>query len=84
MKEFDELLEILADLEHEQWVSWARKVMKSEPNLSSERRERWKSYVVDYEDLPELIKDYDRHLAMLVLNAIRDAGWRLMKQVVDG
>jgi len=53
------LLERLAELEHEQWMAWARTLMETE-QLSEERRKRWQQYMVPYAELPEDVKEHDR------------------------
>ena len=50
-------LERLAALEHEQWNYWTQAVA---PEVSEERRTRWESYWVPYEQLTEEVKEYDR------------------------
>jgi hypothetical protein len=39
------LTEKLAELEHEQWVSWATSILKEEAGLSEKRRERWERLI---------------------------------------
>ena len=53
----DELLERLAELEHEQWVAWSRAVADE---VSEERRRRWQAFWVPYAELPEDVKEQDR------------------------
>lgn len=65
-------LEELASLEHDQWVKWARSLVKSEPNISSARRERWKKLFVPYSDLSEESKEQDRKYARKILAVIGD------------
>ena len=48
----EDLLEKLAELEHEQWVEWAKNLMKNE-KLSQKRVDRWNSYFFPYESLNE-------------------------------
>lgn len=61
-----ELLEELAEIEHEQWLHWANAV-KGE--VSPERAKRWESYMVPYGELSEKAKDMDRVWAKRVLIA---------------
>lgn len=53
------LLERLAEIEHEQWMQWARTLMEKEGALSEERKERWRSLFVPYDELPEEWKEFD-------------------------
>lgn len=64
-------LERLAEIEHEQWASWAASLLESEPGMSEERRKRWSALVVQkYADLPEAAKEQDREWA----RRVRDEG----------
>lgn len=56
------LKEELAALEHEQWMTWAADLMATE-NLSQKRLDRWKPFMVPYEQLSEKVKEYDRRWA---------------------
>ncbi len=67
------ILERLADLEHQQWCRWARVLMEAE-SLSPGRVERWKAFMVPYEDLPERIKDQDRKEARLIMDVLEGEG----------
>ncbi len=59
-----ELLERLAELEHEQWLAWSRAVA---PEVSAERRRRWQACWVPYAELPEDVKELDREWARTAL-----------------
>lgn len=59
-----ELLERLAELEHEQWVAWSQAVAAE---VSAERRRRWQECWVPYAELPEEVKELDRTWARKVL-----------------
>ena len=63
------LLEKLAEIEHEQWMTWAAKLMETE-TLSPERLERWKKCMIPYKDLTEELKNYDRDWARKILVAV--------------
>ena len=65
----EKLLEKIAEIEHEQWVSWSKAIAKQE-NLSPERLERWKKYWIPYSELPEDVKEHDRKWARRVLEVI--------------
>ena len=65
-----ELIEKLADLEHEQWMYWAKDILKTE-NITEERAGRWKEESFKpYKDLTEEQKDMDREWARKVLEII--------------
>lgn len=61
------LLEKLAEIEHEQWMHWANSV-KGE--VSPERAKRWESYMKPYSELSEEVKDMDRKWAKKALISI--------------
>lgn len=65
-----EFLEEIADLEHQQWVSWAKALLKKEPGISKERQERWKKLFVPYQELTEGSKEQDRVYARKVLKIL--------------
>ena len=53
------LIEELSRLEHDQWMEWASSLMAKE-QLSEARCERWKQFMVPYEQLPDDVKEFDR------------------------
>lgn len=67
-------LEELAKLEHEQWVHWAKGLLKEGEAISPQRMSRWlKLFNTRYEDLPEPVKEQDRmhaRKALEILNKI--------------
>ena len=63
----DAILERLAEVEHEQWMAWSQSVASE---VSAERRQRWQSCWVPYEDLPEEMKELDRLWARRMLEAL--------------
>ena len=63
-------LEQLADLEHQQWMAWAKALLKSEPGISKERKERWEKLFVPYSELSEDSKEQDRVYARKILEII--------------
>lgn len=65
----NELIEALAELEHEQWVEWSRTIVQQEL-ISAERRERWERYWVPYSELPEDVKEHDRVWARKVVERL--------------
>jgi len=66
-----ELLERLSDLEHQQWANWAQSILKTE-NISEERKARWSTMFVDYNELTEEIKEYDREYARKVMAIVKE------------
>ena len=61
-------IEMLADLEHQQWVHWTEYMLN---NLSDENRERWKVQCqTDYKDLSEKEKESDRVWARKVIKLL--------------
>lgn len=71
-QKIEELLEQLAELEHDQWWKWAKTLMEKE-NLSPDRIARWKKDMVPYAELPEDVKEYDRKWARRVLDILQTA-----------
>ena len=53
----DELVEKLAELEHDQWVEWSKSVAGE---VSESRLSRWEHYWVGYAELSEEVKEQDR------------------------
>lgn len=66
----DELIEKLSDLEHEQWMKWAKTLMSKE-TLSDKRISRWEECFVPYSELTDEMQEYDRVWARKVLEVIR-------------
>jgi hypothetical protein len=66
----DDVLERLAELEHEQWCAWSRAVAAE---VSPERRLRWQECWVEYAQLPEEVKEQDRVWARKVLALVNRA-----------
>ena len=62
--------EKLAELEHKQWMYWAKNILETE-NISEKRKERWEKYFCEYKDLPERIKDKDRAWANKVIEIFK-------------
>ena len=58
------LLEKLAELEHIQWVKWAKSIY---PEVSLIKQKRWKKFFCPYEQLEEQHKEVDREWARKVL-----------------
>lgn len=62
----DPRVERVAEAEHIQWMAWSKNVA---PEVSPERRARWKQFWVPYAELPEDIKELDREWARKALKA---------------
>lgn len=62
----DEVLERLAEHEHNQWIAWSKQISKSE-NISKDRLVRWKKLWVPYSKLSEQEKEQDRKWARKAL-----------------
>lgn len=58
------LRELLASIEHDQWVYWSKAVAHE---VSPERKQRWEKLWVPYEDLEDKDKEHDRVWADKVL-----------------
>ena len=70
MKIKKKVLEELSDLEHAQWMSWAKDIAKTE-KITPERLKRWKEDMFKpYSELSEENKDKDREIAMMVLRVL--------------
>jgi len=76
MLESEETLELLANLEHEQWIKWSQTLAEKE-KLTKYRILRWKQMWCPYSELTELNKDFDRDWAKVVVE-------RLKSQLKDG
>lgn len=61
-----QLIEDMADLEHQQWMFWSKDIAKKE-KLSKERLNRWKKLWKPYSQLTEQEKEQDRVWARKVL-----------------
>ena len=61
-------VERVAEVEHLQWTAWSQNVA---PEVSPERRARWKKYWIPYKDLPDDVKELDREWARKAIDAAR-------------
>lgn len=66
-----DLLEKIADIEHQQWMEWSKSVASE---VSEDRHKRWKTLWVPYSDLSEKMKEEDRKYARKVLEIIKSNG----------
>ena len=70
MKIKKKVFEELSDLEHAQWMSWAKDIAKTE-KITPERLNRWTADMFKpYNELSEEDKDKDREIAMIVLRVL--------------
>lgn len=65
-----EVLEKLAELEHDQWVKWSTDIASKE-KLSPGRMARWRELWIPYEQLTKEMKEFDREWARKVLEIVR-------------
>lgn len=64
------MIEELEELEHEQWIKWAKDILKTE-NITEERAKRWeKESFKPYKNLTEEQRDMDREWANKVLKIV--------------
>ena len=68
----EEIIESLAELEHEQWMKWADTIMQTE-KISDARFARWASCMIPYADLTEEMKEFDREWARKALAILKKA-----------
>jgi hypothetical protein len=68
-----ELIEQLASLEHDQWISWAQSICSAE-TISAVRADRWERLWVPYAELTEKMKDQDRKWARKAFNLMKNYG----------
>lgn len=66
----ERILEVLSDLEHEQWRSWINYCINNY-NLPSKLVQKWSKNDKPYEELPEEEKEKDRKWARKAINAMR-------------
>jgi hypothetical protein len=69
----DDLIEALAELEHEQWMYWSQSVAAEVPALT---KARWQRSWIAYPDLNNELKEADRVWAQKVANLLRE--WQLI------
>ena len=65
----EDSLEALAELEHEQWIYWAKNILETE-TISPQRKERWQKLFCGYNQLNENAKEQDRVWARKVLQIL--------------
>jgi hydroxymethylpyrimidine pyrophosphatase-like HAD family hydrolase len=63
--------ELISEIIHRNWTTWAKEIITSEPNISKERVERWQNdCFIEYENLSDEMKDLDRTFAKEILEKI--------------
>ncbi|HMP82112.1 MAG TPA: hypothetical protein PKA41_05320 [Verrucomicrobiota bacterium] len=68
LKEADELLEALAEIEHAQWLHWSRAVAG---DVATATRDKWQRSWVDYAELNDELKEADRVWARKIVALLR-------------
>ena len=71
--DYPKILELLAALEHEQWIEWSRSLTAKE-HLSTKRLARWEHLWKPYDSLTEKEKESDRKYARKVLELLMGTG----------
>ena len=66
-----EILELLAEIEHNQWCDWSKELVKTEM-ISSKRKNRWRTLWKPYEQLTEEEKEMDRFYARKILQLLEN------------
>lgn len=67
----DDLIEALAEIEHEQWMHWSRTVASE---VTDATRGKWKRSWVNYDELTDDLKEADRVWARKVVGLLRERG----------
>ena len=77
--EVKQLIEQLARQVHEQWAMGR---LAEGWTYGAERNDELKKHphLIDYDDLPESEKDYDRNTAVATLKLIMQLGWSIKKE----
>jgi len=71
LEDKEDVLEKLAELEHEQWAHWTKYMLN---NLNDENISHWKEQIkTPYSDLSEKEKDSDREWARKALKIIKES-----------
>ncbi len=65
----DELIEKLAELEHEQWMFWSKAVAKHVPDSVSDK---WEHNWVPYSELTDAVKETERVWARKTLEIFKE------------
>jgi len=65
-----QLLEELSHIEHEQWVLWVRHIMETQ-DIDQKTKDRWESYCIPYQQLPDGVAELDRVFARKSLEVFK-------------
>jgi hypothetical protein len=65
----EDLVEALAEIEHQQWLHWSKAVA---PEVSNPTRLKWQSCWREYSELTENVKEADRVWARKVVALLRE------------
>lgn len=80
--EYNEIIEALAAIEHDQWMDWSKSIAQTE-ELSTDRIERWSKLWVPYEELDDNVKEQDRIYARQVYIILDKALTDQTKYILD-
>jgi len=70
---YDELVETLAELEHEQWCYWTQNLADRE-DLPAHLIERWEDNWIPYGELDDETKEHDRKWARQAVSIVNSDG----------
>ena len=78
----DELTKLVEQLARNVHDNWAQSRLNEGWTYGPERNDTLKQHpcLIDYDDLPEIEKDYDRNTAIETLKLILKLGWSLEKK----
>ena len=78
----DELTKLVEQLARNVHDNWAQSRLNEGWTYGPERNDTIKQHpcLIDYDDLPEIEKDYDRNTAIETLKLILKPGWTLEKK----
>lgn len=68
----EELIELLAAIEHEKWLSWTDSLCREGIILNEKTRKHWISESINYTDLSIEQKEYYRQLARRTIELLSD------------
>lgn len=75
----NELVEKLAELEHNQWIEWSKSLTRTE-ELSDRRLLRWAMLWLPYEELTERQKEQDRVWARKSIQLIKELNLEIVSK----
>ena len=92
----EELINRIAELEHEQWIEWSKNLASELVELrdaasvslvknnlvlkTTERLQRWNSFWVSYDELNEKTKEQDRVWARRVLQIFKELNMEIVSK----